>query len=97
MSVFGQYARSYDLLNRDKDYAAETKHADDLLLGQGDRPRTLLDIGCGTGRYALEFAKLGYTVLGFDLSSEMVERANRLRDSESADVAARMAFTNNRL
>ncbi len=92
MSVFGQYARSYDLLNRDKDYEAETKHADALLRGQGDRPRTLLDIGCGTGRYALEFAKLGYTVLGIDLSNEMVERANLLRDSQSADVAARMAF-----
>lgn len=32
----------------------------------------LLDIGCGSGRHLLEFAKRGYQMTGFDASPEMV-------------------------
>lgn len=35
----------------------------------------ILDIGCGTGRHAIELAKRGYVVTGLDLSSEMLARA----------------------
>ncbi len=33
-----------------------------------DRSKRILDIGCGTGRHAIELAKRGYRVTGFDLS-----------------------------
>ncbi|MGB9696281.1 MAG: class I SAM-dependent methyltransferase [Ignavibacteria bacterium] len=35
----------------------------------------VLDIGCGCGRHSLEFAKRGYDVTGFDLSSFLILRA----------------------
>lgn len=35
----------------------------------------LLDFGCGTGRHAIEFAKLGYRVTGLDLSLPLLIRA----------------------
>jgi SAM-dependent methyltransferase len=35
----------------------------------------ILDVGCGTGRHAIELAKRGYRVTGLDLSSEMLARA----------------------
>ncbi|MEW6744739.1 MAG: class I SAM-dependent methyltransferase [Planctomycetota bacterium] len=35
----------------------------------------LLDIGCGTGRHAVELARRGYRVTGVDLSSGMLEQA----------------------
>ena len=35
----------------------------------------ILDIGCGTGRHAIELAKRGYTVTGIDLSECMLEMA----------------------
>ena len=35
----------------------------------------ILDVGCGTGRHAIELAKRGYAVTGLDLSSEMLSRA----------------------
>ena len=36
---------------------------------------SILDVGCGTGRHAIELAKRGYSVTGLDLSSEMLARA----------------------
>jgi glycine/sarcosine N-methyltransferase len=38
---------------------------------------SLLDIGCGTGTFALETSKLGIHVLGVDLSAEMIEIARK--------------------
>ena len=35
----------------------------------------VLDVGCGTGRHAVELARRGYAVTGLDLSSEMLARA----------------------
>jgi len=35
----------------------------------------LLDLGCGTGRHAIELARRGYEVVGFDLSLAMLARA----------------------
>src|ERR1041385_5262435 len=36
---------------------------------------SLLDVGCGTGRHAIELARLGYCVTGIDLSAGMLKQA----------------------
>lgn len=41
----------------------------------GDRSARILDIGCGTGRHAIELARRGYKVTGVDLSEALLERA----------------------
>jgi SAM-dependent methyltransferase len=71
-SVFGAYARYYNLLYTDKDYAAEAQFVLSRLKRAGIRPNSLLDLGCGTGRHALEFARSGLAVSGVDLSPEMI-------------------------
>jgi SAM-dependent methyltransferase len=40
-----------------------------------DRPGRLLDLGCGTGRLLVPFARRGYWVLGVDLSEAMLRVA----------------------
>src|SRR5438445_2428289 len=47
-----------------------------------NRPGRLIDLGCGTGRLALAFARRGYWVLGVDLSEEMLKVAGK-RAAES--------------
>jgi 2-polyprenyl-3-methyl-5-hydroxy-6-metoxy-1,4-benzoquinol methylase len=40
-----------------------------------DKSLKILDIGCGTGRHAIELAKRGYDVVGVDLSASQLSRA----------------------
>jgi SAM-dependent methyltransferase len=83
--AFSLYARYYDLLNRDKNYAEEARFVDGLLRSAGAPTGALLDVGCGTGAHAREFAKLGWRVSGVDLSSAMIEIA-RERTAGNAEI-----------
>jgi len=40
-----------------------------------DKGTRILDIGCGTGRHALELTRRGYAVVGIDLSESQLKRA----------------------
>lgn len=73
MAVFGNYARYYNLLYNDKDYAGEAGFVLDILKKYGFIPNNLLDLGCGTGRHAIEMFKAGIEVTGVDLSETMLE------------------------
>ena len=77
MSVFGSYSRYYDLLYRDKDYPSEARYVDGLIKKYVPAPSSMLELGCGTGRYTREFARLGYVVHGVDLSAEMIDEARK--------------------
>lgn len=72
MTVFGDYARYYNLLYKDKDYRQEAAFVLAQLRNCGCTPRTMLDLGCGTGRHALEIARNGISVTGVDMSSTML-------------------------
>lgn len=73
MTVFGDYARYYDVLYQDKDYAGEADFVLSCLERRQGTPCTLLDLGCGTGRHALEMARRGVGVTGVDMSATMLE------------------------
>lgn len=46
----------------------------------------ILDVGCGTGRHALELTRRGYQVTGLDLSPGLLEQAVRKAEREHLDV-----------
>lgn len=77
MSVFGDYSEYYDLFYRDKDYAGEAKFVGSLVRKHAPKARTLLELGCGTARHALELVRSGYAVTGVDLSAGMVARGQQ--------------------
>lgn len=54
-----------------------------LALQPGSR---LLDAGCGTGQYAIAFAKRGYVVSGIDIAPAMIERARQHANHEGVAV-----------
>src|SRR3954451_20284028 len=56
------------------------------------RPGRLLDLGCGTGRLLLPFARRGYWVLGVDLSGEMLKVA--AEKARAAGVAVNLLRAN---
>jgi ubiquinone/menaquinone biosynthesis C-methylase UbiE len=43
------------------------------------RGATVLDVGCGTGRHAIELARRGFVVTGVDLSSGMLAEARKAK------------------
>jgi SAM-dependent methyltransferase len=44
------------------------------------RGAAILDVGCGTGRHAVELARRGFAVTGVDLSSGMLAKARKHAD-----------------
>lgn len=86
MSVFASlYASQYDTLYVDKDYGSECDLIERAFGKFGATPRSILDIGCGTGSHTLELACRGYQCTGVDLSQAMLDEA--MRKSAATDVA----------
>lgn len=81
MKVFNKYADFYDLYYADKDYAAEVDFVLSLAKRFGCRPRSVLDMGCGTGRHLAEFVKHGLRGVGFDRSAKMLAAAKERLDN----------------
>lgn len=46
----------------------------------------VLDLACGVGRHSIELAKMGYSVMGVDLSPVFIKRARELADEAGVDV-----------
>jgi SAM-dependent methyltransferase len=93
VSVFGDYAQWYDLLYRDKDYAAEVDYVAALLRRHGLTRGRLLELGCGTGLHAAGLARGGFEVAGVDLSPGMLAAAERRRAALPAAEAGRLTFS----
>lgn len=55
-----------------------------------NRKTAILDIGCGTGRHAVELAARGYKVTGIDLSESMLNRAKEKAGLRNVEVDFRM-------
>ena len=50
----------------------------------------ILDVGCGTGRHAIHFARRGFRVRGFDWSEAAVKRARELSHAKKLSVDLRV-------
>src|SRR3989338_8887066 len=75
--VFCDYARYYDLLYKNKDYATETAYVHRLIQKFKSGAKTILNLGCGTEKHDVCFEKLGYQVTGVDLSEMMLAEARK--------------------
>jgi len=83
-TVFGkEYSSTYDILYQDKDYDKECDLIEQIIQNHyQSNPRTILDLGCGTGNHALRLARRGYSVTGVDQSREMLKIAREKSDDE---------------
>jgi SAM-dependent methyltransferase len=92
VTMFEESARYYDRFYADKNYAAEVEYVDQLIQQHAPGARALLDLGCGTGRHAIEFAERGYTILGIDRSGDMLARAQDQKAQLPSRVRSRLAY-----
>jgi len=66
------------------DYEKQTRFLEKIIRKHlGRRPRSVLDIACGTGNYTFVFAKHGYKATGIDVSEEMLRVAQRKAGEQS--------------
>lgn len=87
-SYFGE---DYLLLYPDKDRESGEREAPAILAALAIRPGArILDVGCGTGRHALAFARRGYAVTGLDRSPVLLEKAAIARDEEGLRLDLRL-------
>jgi len=87
VSVFAsEYAGWYDTLYREKDYAGECAYLEALFARQGVSPKTIIDLGCGTGGHALLLAQRGYAMTAVDRSANMLLTARAKADQAGVEV-----------
>lgn len=84
MAVFAEYSRCYDLLYAGKDYGAEAEYVAGHIRSIAPRAHWLMELGCGTGRHARQFAAQGFKVRAFDLSADMIEIARHHEAKEKS-------------
>lgn len=85
-ALFTNYGKTYDKECFTQGTIGEVDFVEREL--GSDRSKRILDIGCGTGRHAIELAKRGYPVTGFDLSEGQLRAARQ----KAADAGVKVEF-----
>lgn len=80
------FSRYYDLLTDDVDYKSRAEYLSELFKKYDTMPSLLLDVGCGTGGFSLEFAKKGIEVIGADTSFGMLSLAKEKAEKDGLNV-----------
>lgn len=78
---FNLIAPYYDQLMKPVPYSEWVEYYQLLLAVLDNYPKTVLDIGCGTGAMCELLTAEGFEMTGIDLSPEMIEQAKRKRDA----------------
>ena len=72
MGAYEALAGCYDRLTNDVDYERVVAFYHEILRREGVRPRTAVDLACGTGSVALILSRNGIRTIGVDMSEEML-------------------------
>jgi 2-polyprenyl-3-methyl-5-hydroxy-6-metoxy-1,4-benzoquinol methylase len=72
-SLFENYGQKYDKESFTQGTIGECDFIEKEL--NYNKSLRILDVGCGTGRHAIELTKRGYSVTGIDLSESQLKRA----------------------
>ena len=75
MDAYKELAGCYDRLTNDVDYEAVVEFYFEILQREGLRPRTAVDLACGTGSVSVLLTDRGLRVTGVDLSEDMLTAA----------------------
>jgi len=83
-SLFENYGQKYD----NEDFTQGTVGECDFIEKEinNDNSLKILDVGCGTGRHAIELSNRGYIVTGIDLSETQLARARKKAESHNQKI-----------
>lgn len=84
--MYNSFSKYYDVLMCDVDYKARCEYLYSLFCRFAKPPHLLLDLACGTGNISNEFSKKGVSVIGVDMSEEMLSVAQEKSRKLGTDV-----------
>ena len=84
--MYNDFARYYDVLMEDADYDGRTEYILSLFERFNAKPKVLLDLACGTGEFSNRMAKKGISVIGVDISEEMLSIARQKSDEQGNNI-----------
>ena len=73
LAMFYKYAQYYDVFNYDKPYDTEIS----FVYEWADKPRSIIDIGCGTANY-WDYYPAGTEIIGIEKSRYMGSKADKI-------------------
>ena len=82
--LFENSAKNYDKEHFTKGTIGECDFIEKEL--DKNKGLSILDVGCGTGRHAIELTKRGYSITGIDLSPAQIQRAKEKASLENLDI-----------
>jgi len=86
MGIYGEFARVYSRGTYTEFSSHMADHLPGVLEQIGVSPKSILDLACGEGTFAVAMARLGYSVTGIDASPRMIEIARERADDARASV-----------
>ena len=72
----------YDLFYEDKDYQLEANYIHKKIQEYKSNSYSILELGCGTGKHAINLTKFGYKILGIEKSDSMLNKAIKAKNLE---------------
>jgi len=86
---FKEYARVYDIIYKNKDYAGECCFLRKVFKTFSEMPvHDVLDVACGTGNHVIRLAKMGFNLSGQDISKDML----RIAKCKSREAGLKIRF-----
>lgn len=83
---YGSFAYVYDRLTENVDYKSYAAYIKRLFESYGKNISSVLDVACGTGSLTMELSKLGYEMIGADMSPDMLMQAEEKKFDENLDI-----------
>ncbi len=83
---YGRFACFYDKLQQDVPYSEMARLFDRLIKKYSSENEVVVDLACGTGNLSEEMYRLGYDVIGVDLSQEMLNEALEKKYDRCLDI-----------
>lgn len=84
--MYNDFAYSYDALMADVDYKRRTDYICSLFKTFDRMPTLMLDLACGTGEFSNRFAEKGVSVIGVDVSFDMLSIAREKSAEQGNDI-----------
>ena len=72
----------YNLFYANKDYKSEAEYIHKKIKQYKSNANSILELGCGTGKHAINLSKFGYQILGIEKSESMLKQAVKSRNIE---------------